>query len=468
MLTSKARRIYAAMSAVTGVNVRRIAREVYGRASWPPEKMEEFRLERLRSVLVHAGANVPYYKGLFRSCGFDPSACAGFGDLTAIPPLTRDAVVHSFEELRDSRAKPGDLMSVSTGGTTGRPVRVLLDKANAIERMLVNHRMYALMGRTLGEPTLLIAGSPIDIAAWRSLRDRLKNRLFNISLRSSFELTPERIKLLVAEMKTGRFAFVIAYASVFDVLASHVEQSRELIQLPCIVPCAELVTQAQRDRWKAAFSTEVYEIYGAREMGSLAGETRDHAGLAVNGDLYHCEVTDCAGRCLPEGQVGLITVTGLLERGMPLIRYQLGDLGALVSGPANSGLPFRRLRITHGRLLDVISCPDGKLLPRGVFPHLMKEVADQVERYQVVQEEVDRLMVKIVRRPGYGEQVTRYLRARIQSQVGSGVRIEFSFPNDIEASASGKYRPTISNVPWERKRIFDESGLGSNSAGTLP
>ena len=460
--------IYGAISAATGANVSRRAREVYERASWPVERMHAFRLECLRSLMAHAEASVPYYNEIFRSCGFAPAAVSGFTDLAAIPVLTRGALIHSFGRLQDPGAKPSDLMRVSTGGTTGTPVTVLLDRGNAIERMLVNHRMYALMGRDLGEPTLLIAGSPIDFVAWRSLRDRVKNRLFGVSVRSSFRLDAGEIQALLRDMKTGRFSFVIAYASVFDILASHLERSGDVIRLEGIVPCAEPVTQAQRERWGKVFFAEIFEIYGSREMSSLAGETRDHDAMVVNGDLYHVEITDELGKCVPDGEPGLITVTALLERGMPLIRYQLGDLGVLLPRSARDKLPFARLKITHGRVLDVICCPDGKLLPGEFFPHLMKEVTDQVERYQVVQEAIDRLVVKVLRNERYRDATTEYLKAKVRDQMGQGVTIEVVFVESLENSASGKFRTTISKVPWERKLAMGRPTPSLGDDGAAP
>lgn len=453
MLTAREYATYAALSVVVGTDLISRAREVRERVRWSRDEMQDFRLHRLRSILGHAAANIPYYARGFSDSGLDPSNLSSFGDLQVIPPLTREALVQSFAELRDPRSKPSEVQRMSTGGTTGRPVTVFLDRSSAMERMLVNHRMFAMMGRRLGDPTLLIAGSPIDAVAWTSARDYLKNRLFNVTVRSSFGLTPDTIKGLVAEMKARRYAFVIAYASVFDVLASHVESAGEELRLESIVPCAELVTQAQRERWREAFGAEIYEVYGSREMSSIGGEGPDHRGLLINEDIYHVEITDELGCCLPDGEAGLITVTSLLERGMPLIRYQLGDMGARLARVPGDAFPFARLTMTHGRVLDLISCSNGKLLPGEFFPHLMKEVAGQVERYQVVQETLDLLVIRLVAKATFDGQTTHYLEGKIRAQVGVEMRLDFQFVNAIETSSSGKYRPTISKVPWELRKI---------------
>jgi phenylacetate-CoA ligase len=448
-LTPREVAVYTGMSPLFRRNLVREASAIRRRAYWPAEQLERFRIDRLRRVLEHAAATVPYYSDLFRSVGFTAAMFQSFAQLEGIPPLTRETLRERFTDLRSSVVRDDAVYPRSTGGTSGAPVTVLLDRANDAERMLVNHRMYALMNRSLGSPTLMIAGSPIDSLAWTSARDRLKNRLFGIDVASSFSLTEPVLEGLVARLQSGKYRWVIAYTSVFDILATFGKPLR----IPNIIPCAELVSAAQRERWQKAFGSEVFEIYGSREMTSIAGEMPDHQGMAISGDVYHVEIADESGRTLPYGEPGLITISTLGERGMPLLRYQLGDVGVIEAPPPGSLLPFRRLRITHGRVLDVICCPNGKMLPGEFFPHLMKEVEKTVERFQIVQPEMEKLIVRLVPRNGYDPTVTEYLRRHIQAQVGDEVSIEFDFVSAIETASSGKYRPTICLLPESQKRF---------------
>jgi phenylacetate-CoA ligase len=452
-LTGRERVIYGGLSPVFGRNVARQAELIRERATWSVERLEQFRVARFREILMHAASTVPYYTKLFAAAGFDAAGFQSFQQLESIPSLTRELVRERFADLRSTVVPDEAVVRRSTGGTSGAPVTVLLDRAGDVERMLVNHRMYALMNRTLGTPTLMIAGSPIDSVAWTTLRDRVKNRVFGIEVASSFNLTTAALGEIVQRLQTGRYGWVIAYASVFDILAAHVAGNDRQLRIPNIIPCAELVSDAQRERWRDAFGAAVFEIYGSREMTSIAGELPDHRNMAVATDVYHLEILDEEGRALPHGQPGLITISTLCERGMPLIRYQLGDVGVLEPPPAGSPIPFPRLRITHGRVLDVICCPNGKMLPGEFFPHLMKEVESSVHRFQVVQTEIDRLVVRLVPRPTFEPSIQEYLRGHIQSQVGDEVRIEFELVDEIELSTSGKYRPTISLLPASEKRF---------------
>jgi phenylacetate-CoA ligase len=461
-LTLREIALYTSLSPLLRRNLVWGAIRTRGQALWDAERMEGYRRERLRRMIDHAAATVPYYRDLLRAAGLRASDIRSFDDLRQLPPLTRETLRERFHDLRSTAVPDSAVFKRSTGGTSGQPVTVVLDRRGNSERMLVNHRMFAMMGRSLGARTLVVAGSPIDSVAWTSSRDRLKNRLFNIDVISSFNLTPATVADLLGRLKSGRFPWVIAYASVFDILARHCADSGLRISIANIVPCAELVTTAQRERWREAFGCEIFEIYGTREMTSIAGEVSDHEGLAVSADMFEVDIADEGGRSLPNGTPGLITVTTLAERGMPLIRYQLGDVGTIEPPPAGSDYPFPRLRISHGRVLDVICCPDGKLLPGEFFPHLMKEVEGSVQAFQIIQPVIDRLTVRIVPKPSYSEETTGYLRRHIEAQVGAGILVEFEIVDRIETHASGKYRPTISMVSLSEKRFAPE---GKESVG---
>jgi phenylacetate-CoA ligase len=88
-----------------------------------PGRLEALRDARLRELVAHAHATVPYYRRLFRSQGLTPGDIVTAGDLWKLPVLTRAM-------LRD--APPGDFLAegVDPGrclvhGTSGSTGQVL-------------------------------------------------------------------------------------------------------------------------------------------------------------------------------------------------------------------------------------------------------------------------------------------------------------------------------------------------------
>jgi phenylacetate-CoA ligase len=446
LITTREKFVYLALCLATRQNILAQARAVRQRLAWSSGEMQAFQLTRLRELLAHANRNVPYYSRILKEARIDPNSIVSFSEMAKIPLLTRSILMDSFQELQDPSIPPTAVTRVSSGGTTGKPVTVVHEKRKHLERMLVTHRAYALAGRRLGDATCEIAGRPVDYSAWTSNSEKLKNLLFSVSIRPAISLTSGQIGEILDDVTRGKWSTVFAYASVFDIFCDYVGEHKTGVRIPRVIPCGELVTDTQKERWRQVLGTEVFEVYGSREMTSIAMETPDHRQLAINGDLYYVEITDESGKPLPDGEPGLITITNLVEHAMPLIRYQLGDVGILTKPDPADELPFRRLKVTHGRSVDIIKTPEGKLVPGEYFPHLFKEVAADVERFQVVQTVVDKLVIKVIRRPGYSEKTEIYLTDRIHVQVSAGLKLAFEYVDAIETSASGKYRPTISLI----------------------
>jgi len=84
-----------------------------------------------------------------------------------------------------------------------------------------------------------------------------------------------------------------------------------------------------REKVEEVFGCPVYNRYGSREVGDIAGECKYHQGLHVLPWGSYVEIVDEAGNLVEPGVEGRILVTCLTNYAMPLIRYDIGDRGAL-------------------------------------------------------------------------------------------------------------------------------------------
>ena len=81
-----------------------------------------------------------------------------------------------------------------------------------------------------------------------------------------------------------------------------------------------------------------FDGYASTETGMLASECDRHAGMHVFEDLVHIEVVDDDGRAVPDGTAGSrMLVTNLINRTLPMIRFELTDLVTIAPGPARAG-----------------------------------------------------------------------------------------------------------------------------------
>jgi phenylacetate-coenzyme A ligase PaaK-like adenylate-forming protein len=102
---------------------------------------------------------------------------------------------------------------------------------------------------------------------------------------------------------------------------------------------------------------EVFNHYGATEMGLGGGvECEAHRGYHLReADLYFEIVNPETGEPVPDGVYGEVVFTTLTRRGMPLIRYRMGDRSRFISGQCPCGTRLRTLEKVRGRFSGVIS-----------------------------------------------------------------------------------------------------------------
>ena len=181
-------------------------------------------------------------------------------------------------------------------------------------------------------------------------------------------------------------------------LARAVEKRGLAVHSPeTITTAAERLQPHMRELLSRVFRTEVFDRYGSREFGLMGHECHRHEGLHAPLQSMYLEVLRDDDSPADPGEVGRIVATSLINCALPLIRYEIGDLGAWSEEPCSCGRVWPLLREVKGRTTDNFVKADGTLVAGEYFNHVFSE-QDWVKRFQVVQEAIDQLRVSIVLR----------------------------------------------------------------------
>jgi phenylacetate-CoA ligase len=113
-----------------------------------------------------------------------------------------------------------------------------------------------------------------------------------------------------------------------------------------------------------AFGCEVREIYGSSELGGIAAEC-GQGWLHVATDLFMVEVLRPDGTAAEPGGTGIVVITSMANRAMPLIRYRIGDVGHLVRGECPCGRNTPRICI-DGRRQESLETESGIITARQI------------------------------------------------------------------------------------------------------
>ena len=145
------------------------------------------------------------------------------------------------------------------------------------------------------------------------------------------------------------------------------------------------------------------------------------------------------------GEIGQVLVTSFFNYAMPLLRYRLGDFAEVGANClCGRGLPVLR-RILGRERNSVLVAPSGERFwpmfgTRG-FPRIAPVI-----QHQFVQKTTERVEARLVTERPLTLAEEDALRAHIQAQLQWRFQIEFTYHEEIQRNAAGKFEPFISEV----------------------
>jgi len=147
---------------------------------------------------------------------------------------------------------------------------------------------------------------------------------------------------------------------------------------------AEPTPNVMRKNIENSWDADVFIGYGTTEIGLLmAGECEKKNGMHLSEINFLTEVLDPkTGEQMEDGEIGELVFTTFDREGMPLIRYRSHDLGRIIPGMCDCGLPLKRIEI-KGRTDDMIPIGAGDNLFTRMFDDAILGVPEVME-YQVV------------------------------------------------------------------------------------
>jgi phenylacetate-CoA ligase len=308
-------------------------------------------------------------------------------------------------------------------------------------------RLYSqhLCGFPIGNAFFMLWGSMRDINdAKDSTTKRILNALLQVHPLNAFLMDDERMSAYAKEIHDSSINHLMAYVDAAYQLARHVERrGLQMRPIKSIMACAGTVTEDFRSTLARVFSARVHNKYGSRECADMACECAC-GGFHIYHTGAHIEIVDEHGKPVPAGVTGRILVTLLLNRRFPLIRYEIGDIGALSAATCQCGSPLPLLDRVEGRITEVITSAAGTYVSPLYFCHLVGVVHNPgaIERFQFTQSGAAEYSLALQLEEGFSDAAFASLTAKLLSDfskvLGSQAKISFQRVADIPPSASGK------------------------------
>jgi phenylacetate-CoA ligase len=387
-----------------------------------------YQERRVGELLEFARRHVPYYRARV-----DGAALEDW------PLLTKAEVRAAGKALLAEGSGP--LVSGSTSGTTGAPLRLWQDLAAINRENAFIWRQLEWAGLRRGQRRGWLRGDMVVPAAQRRPPFWRLNRAENMLMLSSYHLADSTAASTLEALEDFDPVLIQAYPSSIGFLAAWLLARGARYRgraLRGIVTSSETLTIERRRDISVAFGCPVLDWYGQAERVAAVG-TCERGRYHLVSDYAHVELLP-----MSDGTYELVG-TGFNNYAMPLIRYRTGDF--VRPAPPHERCPcgraFPLIEAIVGRDDDAVTLPDGRSIGR--LDHVFKALSGIVEA-QIRQERADGVTVLVVPAADYGEATRRSLLGNLRERLGTGVALEIRTVDAIPRGPNGKFKGVVSAV----------------------
>lgn len=411
---------------------------------WAPERLADLQAQRLRVLLVEA-QQVPYWRDLFARLSFDPRGVTGPQDLQALPLLDKTTIRANTDAMKHPQAR--GLARFNTGGSSGEPLIFYIGSERVSHDVAAKWRATRWWGVDIGDPEIVIWGSPIELGRQDRLR-MLRDRIMRTRLLPAFEMNDGKLDAMLAAIRDQRPRMLFGYPSALSHMARHAARRglrMDDLGIQVAFVTSERLYDEQRQAIAHAFGCRVANGYGGRDAGFLAHECPE-GGMHLTSEDVVVELVDAAGQPVRPGEAGEVVVTHLATRDFPFIRYRTGDVASFDDRRCACGRGLPMLREIQGRTTDFIVAADGTVMHGLALIYILRD-EPAVHRFKIVQHSLQHTEILVVASDS-GAFVGRIdaVREAVRRRLGPSVQVDVRLVDDIAPEQSGKFRYVVSHV----------------------
>jgi len=432
----------------SGNKIPKILKEISSFEFAGADEIRELTERKLKTILLHAYSNVPYYRRILNDCDVVSGNEVKLDNFSKIPLLTKEIIREEGESLLSKDYKERKSYENTSGGSTGEPARFVQDAEYNQWNIATILYFNASLGKQPGQAELKLWGSDRDIIEGNlTVKDRMINYLYNRKFFNSYRFDDAHIEQLVAMNNRHKPVAYWSYMESAFELANFLLRSKPDFHPPeIVISTIGPLTEEVKDRIETGMRCKVYNQYGSREVGAVACQCKEQRGLHTFPWWNYVELLNDKGQGVDEGE-GNVVVTTFHNFSMPLIRYDIGDVAVPGGHQCACGRNTFQLGKVMGRTLGYFRKSDRSL----VHSHFIVQALffrDWIKKFQAIQDKLDHVMIRVELRSGHeaSKEDTDDIIKKVKMLMGESCRVDFDFVESISRTASGKYLYTICEV----------------------
>jgi len=333
----------------------------------PPERLQAIQNRRVRAIVAHAYATVPYYRRVLDEAGLRPGDFQTADDLARLPILTGKQLVAAPAQFLSTRYADGRSFPVQSSGTSGYAKTIRYDPAALFLTLACGHRQRVVLaqfvGRTFGyrEMNVIRPGNVgAQMRAFYEARSWVPRRMdFQRRVLAPAHSCADNI----AQINTFAPDVLLGYGSYIGLIYRWAWEHNAPIRRPRLIwYSSDQMPDPDRRLIEDEFGVPVVSTYQAIEALRLAFQCEHRQGWHINLDQVAVRVVDEAGNPAGPGGTGEIVISNLINRATVLLNYRLGDVVTLGRSPCPCGRTLPTIERIAGRADDLVIRPGGRVV----------------------------------------------------------------------------------------------------------
>lgn len=399
----------------------------------------------LKNTIAYAYVYSPYYKNLFQQHKIKPEDIRCYEDYLSIPITSKQDIRNNADQFISTEYQKNKLITAKTGGSTGVSLALYFDKGCEEKRNAAAIRSDRWAGWDLGESRAALWGNPPTA---NTLKKQFRNTFLDrVIYLDTMALNADSMRLFVSAWRKNQPAVLYGHAHSIYIYAKYLKDSGiNDLRLKGVIATSMMLLEHERRLIEDVFQCKVTDRYGCEEVGLIACECEQHKGMHLNIEHLYIEFINQAGQPVTAGEPGKIVLTDFNNRGMPLLRYRVEDVGTPSNRVCDCGRGLPLMEKVEGRVADFLKKRDGSMVAGiSLIERTLTKITG-LEQLQLIQENLDQIRINRVKGQQYTKETDAQLCKELEMVFGGDVKLDIIDVAEIPQEPSGKYRFSICRI----------------------
>jgi phenylacetate-CoA ligase len=344
--------------------------------------IKKMQLKQFRNIFDYAKENSKFYREYYGDHGVLGLKIESLDDIGKVPIINK-SILRNISTRDIMTCNMDDRINIhSTSGSSGEPFKIAFNK---YEDYTAHVRVFWALrkaGHKISDQIEIITryGAEDKFAIEKDISVigliQRKLGLFQREIISIYEPVDE----IISKLLKTKARILWSTPSIMQIVGNRLKEKEIKFDFPIIFFTSEVISARQKELFISYLGKYIVNLYGSMESPSLGFDfgLLDQFTIFPNSNYFEFEriLKDDAGK-----KIGNMIITNLINKTMPIIRYDLNDLAEIDEHP---WFGCKYIKKIIGRQDDILKLSNGKHLAHHHAYEMFRDF-HECEMYKFIQ-----------------------------------------------------------------------------------